>query len=161
MTSKKLMELLDENKTEIPDKLYLDMANLLKEKNTEENDEIKLVEIVYAKLKFERDYANNPAEYTAEVRKHKKQVYVYKEAHSKILHRLNHTPSARIKFSNFQGKEFMFVEEDYSREVLRYLKTSEDDDGNTILCDDESVYPTYGMVSVDYDKYTLMTCVDV
>jgi hypothetical protein len=161
MTSTKLMELLDENKKDLPDKLYLDMANLLKEKNTEEkNTEFKLVEIVYAKLKFERNYANlDSAEYTVEVRKHKKQVYVYKEAHSRIRNRLNWTPSAaRIKFSNIQGKEFMFVEEDYSREVLRYLKTSEDDHGNIILCDDDS---TYGMVSVDYDKYTLMTCVDV
>ena len=54
MTSTKLMELLDENKQDIPEKFYLDMANLLKEKNTEENDDFKLVEIVYAELRIKR-----------------------------------------------------------------------------------------------------------
>ena len=136
MTSTKLMEILDENKQEIPDKLYLDMANLLKEKKTEENDDFKLVEIVYAELKIKRKYDNHDdGDYTAHVYQHQKQVYVFKRLLNRPI-----CPSTVIKFSNIKGKEFMFIQDESFSVKTLYLSDSDEN-----------------MLNVVYDKYTLMT----
>ena len=140
MTSTKLMELLDENKKDLSDKLYLDMANLLKEKHMEEvNDNLKLVEIVYVKLKFKHVWYEADgidANYTAYNYIRKEQVYVYKQ--------VEFPPNTTIHFQSHFGKKIMFRQSDNNEKIL-YITSNQ---GTETL-------------NVEYEKYTLATCVDV
>jgi len=112
------------------------MANLLKEKHTEEvNDKLKLVEIVYVKLKFKRVcVADGRRIYTPSIKK--EQVYVYKQ--------VEFPPSTTIHFQSHFGKKIMFHQSDNEEKIL-YITSNQ---GTETL-------------NVEYEKYTLATCVDV
>jgi len=122
------------------------MANLLKEKHTEEvNDKLKLVEIVYAELKFKRVWCQDvltDADYIAFNYMHKKKVYV-----SITDFDIQFKMGVTICFHNVDGKEIMRRKGDNTATKQLYTDGNRNDDTE--------------MITVDYDLYTLASCVDV
>lgn len=145
MTSTELMTLLDQHKNDIPDGLYLGMANLLKQKhsNGDVDEDYKLVKIVYVRLKimFHKKGERYDYDYHIQNQVKNKEVFVKKDH--------NLLPDNVFEFKNVHGKDTIERNFEWNTKCL-FSQTY--DEGA-----DDDVFS----VDVCFDKYTLVSIVDV
>ena len=136
MTAREIMTYFDEIKEDIPDGVYLTLANLLKKKEVNKVSEYKLVEIEYIKTSIRRGHEedNEPGDYVVFTQFRTKKVYFNKSCN-------NITKGDCFEFKNYEGLET--IEEGFSEEDQLYHPTKK---GNEI--------------SIAYDKYILISMKD-
>ena len=135
MTAREIITYIDEFKEDIPDGVYLTLANLLKKQEVNKN-EYKLVEIEYIKTSFRRGHEedNEPGDYVVFTQFRTKKVYFNKNCN-------NITKGDCFEFKNYEGVET--IEEGVQDEEVLYHPTKK---GNQI--------------SIAYDKYILVSIKD-
>jgi len=122
-TSTKLMSLLDENKEEIPDGVYLQMANLLKEQHTEEEEkkEERKSEYVFVEIEYyypEAEESNDEAFYDIRIRKESEIVRMERVMYNRYLDGIRDNINPKIKELIKREKE------------PKTLRVHQDEDGN-------------------------------
>ena len=98
MTAREIMTYIDEIKEDIPDGVYLTLANMLKKQEIKKNDDYKLVEIEYIKTSFRRGHEedNEPGDYVVFTQFRTKKVYFNKNCN-------NITKGDCFEFKNYEG----------------------------------------------------------
>ena len=136
MTAREIMTYINEIKENIPDAVYLNLANLLKKQEIKKVDDYTLVEICYITNCIRRGNKdeNEEEDYVVYTQFHTKKVYVNK----------NHNSMKQGKcfdFVNFEGLEVITPETRREKQFYDQSKTE-------------------NKISVVYEKYILVSIKD-